>query len=508
MAGVYPPRVAKPRLGIAAGNQLGSDAGAAVARSGGNAIDACLAAAVMGWVAEPFFASIGGSGFVTVRTPEHVVEVIDGNQAMPITPPEEPGQGVHRVFLDYSDGMYTGIGGGAIGVPGILAAAYRAWERHGGIEWEAVMKPAIDAARKGLPFPKTSAYYLSVTWEPIWAKYPEAAKIYGPGGEPLKEGELFVQNELADALELIAQKGPSVFYGGELGREIQDTLAADGGFITVDDLAAYEPYVREPITAEAFGWKIASNPPPSVGGAVLVHMLAQLESPPIDSPLDRLRAIVDAQRSGIGARDQLFQEPDTIAADIDSDEKGTAPKKDMRSPETTHCSSADADGYACAITESNGYGAGVTVHGMSMNNTLGEEELNPLGPHSHRPGARCNSNMAPSVAYGDGKVVALGSPGATRIVGAVAQAFLRIAVDKMSLKDAVSASRCHLDHREAGETLCYEPGLPGEDIEGCIPRPYDEIHMYFGAVQAASVSDDGTVDAAFDPRRSGGSALV
>lgn len=501
--------MAKPRLGIAAGNALSAQAGAIVARDGGNAIDACLAAAVMGWVAEPFFAAIGGSGFVTVRTPEHLVEVIDGNQMMPLTRPEEPSQGVRRVFLDYSDGMYTGIGGGSIGVPGILAAAYRAWERHGGIEWEAVMNPAIEAARDGLPFPKTSAYYLSVTWEPIWSQYPEAAKIYGPNGEPLQEGELFVQRELAESLEAIAKQGPSVFYGGELGREIENTIAADGGFIKVSDLAAYEPFVREPIAAEAFGWKIASNPPPSVGGAVLVHMLAQLESLPIDTPYERLRALVDSQRSGIGERDQLFQEPDTIAAEIDSDEKGTAaPIRDMRSPETTHCSSADADGYACAITESNGYGAGVTVHGMSLNNTLGEEELNPFGPHALKPGSRCNSNMAPSVASGDGKVVALGSPGATRIVGAVAQAFMRIAIDGMSLNDAVSASRCHLDLREAGETLCYEPGLPGEQIEDCIPRPYDDIHMYFGAVQAASVADDGTVDAAFDPRRSGGSALV
>lgn len=495
-------------MGIAAGNKLGADAGAAVGREGGNAIDACLAAAVMGWVAEPFFAGIGGSGFVTVRTPEKNVEVIDGNQAMPLTQPDEPGQGVRRVFLDYSDGMYTGIGGGAVGVPGVLAAAYRAWERHGAIEWEAVMKPAIEAARGGLPFPKTSAYYLSVTWEPVWSEYPEAAKIYGPEGRPLQEGELFVQHELAEALQLIAEQGPSVFYGGELGKEIEDTLRADGGFITVDDLAAYEPYVREPITAEAFGWKIASNPPPSVGGVVLVHMLAQLETLVLDSDVARLRALVDAQRRGIGERDQLFQEPDTIAADIDSDEKGTVVDRGPASPETTHCSSADADGYACAITESNGYGAGITVHGMSMNNTLGEEELNPMGPHAHKPGARCNSNMAPSIAYGDGKVVALGSPGATRIVGAIAQAFMRVAADGMSLQDAVAAPRCHLDLREAGETLCFEPGLPGEAIADCIPRPYEEIHMYFGAVQAASVADDGTVDAAFDPRRSGGSALV
>jgi gamma-glutamyltranspeptidase/glutathione hydrolase len=118
--------------------------------------------------------------------------------------------------------------------------------------------------------------------------------------------------------------------------------------------------------------------------------------------------------------------------------------------------------------------------------------------------------MCPTIVTSkDGTIaVALGSPGATRIVGAVAQTFVRIAVDGMSLVDAVTAPRAHLDRRPAGDTLCFEPGLPGEEVEGFIPRSYDEIHMYFGAVQAASVDSNGTIDAAHDPRRSGGSALI
>jgi gamma-glutamyltranspeptidase / glutathione hydrolase len=103
--------------------------------------------------------------------------------------------------------------------------------------------------------------------------------------------------------------------------------------------------------------------------------------------------------------------------------------------------------------------------------------------------------------------VGLGSPGASRIVGSIAQTLIRLAVDGESLADAVAAPRGHLDPREQGETLCYEPGLPGDQL-AYIERPFDQIHMYFGAVQVASVDADGTVDAAHDPRRSGGSALV
>ncbi|MGH2752819.1 MAG: gamma-glutamyltransferase [Actinomycetota bacterium] len=494
-----------PRLGIAAGNALGADAAAAIAREGGNAVDACLASAVMGWVAEPFFASIGGSGFVSVRTPDGDVEVIDGNQAMPHTVPTEPGQGIKRTYLDYSDGMYTGIGGGSVGVPGILAAVRRAWERHGGIDWEALFAPAIRAAREGFPFPVTSAYYLSVTWNEIWSLYPEAREIFSRDGRPLEAGDPFVQPKLAEALTLLAEEGPRTFYKGTLAAAISDAIKVDGGFMEVSDLERYEAMVRAPISSSSFGWRIDSNPPPASGGTSLIQLLGQLESARLDDPIGRLRAIVEAQRSVASMALEGQEDPDTVVA-----EELEAPPIKRRSPATTHASSADADGYACSITESNGYGAGLVVEGMLLNNTLGEEELNPLGVHGLQPGARCHSNMAPTIATesSGAKVVALGSPGATRIVGAISQAFLRIAVDDDPLAAAVAAPRAHVDPREAGETLCYEPGLPGDSIDGLLLRPYDEIHMYFGAVQAASVTEYGDVDAAHDPRRSGGSALI
>ena len=495
----------RPRLGIAAGNVLGAEAAAEIAREGGNAVDACLASAVMGWVAEPFFASIGGSGFVSVRSPQGEVEVIDGNQGMPHTVPSEPGQGIKRTYLDYSDGMYTGIGGGSVGVPGILAAVRRAWERHGGIDWEALFAPAIRAARDGFPFPVTSAYYLSVTWDEIWALYPEARETFSRDGEPLKAGDNFVQPQLAESLSLIAEEGPRTFYKGTLAARISDSIKADGGFMEVSDLEHYEAVVRSPISSHSFGWRIDCNPPPASGGASLVQLLGLLESARLDDPVDRLRAIVEAQRSVTSMALEGQEDPDTVVA-----EELEAPRIQNRSPDTTHTSSADADGYACSITESNGYGAGLVVDGMLLNNTLGEEELNPLGVHGLQPGARCHSNMAPTIATeaSGARVVALGSPGATRIVGAVSQAFIRIAVDGDPLVEAVGAPRAHLDPRESGLTLCYEPGLPGDRIDGFLLRPYDEIHMYFGAVQAAAVTEYGDVEAAHDPRRSGGSLLI
>ncbi|HYP24707.1 MAG TPA: gamma-glutamyltransferase [Actinomycetota bacterium] len=496
--------MAKPRLGIAAGNKSGTESAAEVARQGGNAVDACLAAAITGWVAEPFFTSLAGSGFVAVRTPEGKVEIIDGNNAMPTTEPAEPNQGVRRVFLEYSNGMYTGIGGGAVAVPGVLAAVRVAWERHGKIEWPALFQGAIEVAREGLPFPKTSAYYLSVTWNEIWSQFEGSRELFVVDGRPMREGETLCQPDLADALERIAEEGPDVFYCGDVATDIGDAIARDGGFLGVSDLKAYRAEVRSPIGTDAGGWRIESNPPPAVGGAVLIHMLALLGDSALDEPVERARALVEAQRNAIGYRAEKYQDPDLIAAAFDEAVKGFTTR---RSSDTTHASSADADGYACSITESNGYGAGLCVDGILLNNTLGEEELNPFGAHGLRPGTRCHSNMTPTIARGGGRTVAIGSPGADRIVTAIAQTLVRLAFDGASLKEAVAGPRIHLDPRPSGELLCFEPGIPGHQV-GYNPLPYDDIHMYFGAVQVASVTDDGDVDAAFDPRRSGGAALI
>lgn len=497
----------EPRLAIAAGNQLATQAAVKIAEDGGNAVDACLASAVMAWVAEPFFTSIGGSGFVTIRTPDGNVEVIDGNNIMPFTIPDSPGQGIRRIFLpEYADGIYMGVAAGSVAVPGALAAVRTAWERHGKIEWEALFADAIEVARSGFPFPKTSDYYLSCTWDTIWSTYPEPKEMFSQDGEPLHGGHLFKQPELAESLEMIATKGPEVFYDGELGRAITDAIQADGGFMTVDDLRNYSTEIRNPISTNTFGWTVYSNPPPAVGGAVLIHMLALLENADMTDDVERLRSIVEAQRASVGYRKERYQDPDGVAAAFDEALKELRPRS-QRSQDTTHMSAADSDGYVASLTESNGYGAGLVVRGMLLNNTLGEEELNPLGEHRLPAGSRCHSNMTPTVARGDSMTLGLGSPGADRIVGAIAQTFIRLALEGVSLQEAVAAPRAHLDARPEGEKLCYEPGLPGDQI-GYTPRPYNDLHMFFGAVQAVSVTDDGQLQAAHDPRRSGGSALV
>ena len=495
------------RLAVASGNRLGAEAATEVARAGGTAVDACLASAVMAWVAEPYFASLGGSGFIAVRAGTGGVTVYDGNNAMPLSPPSERGSGITRVYLDYSNGMYTGVGGGSVATPGILAALHKAWEDHGGIEWPALFEPAIRAAREGIRFPRTSAYYLTETWSQIWSRYEAGRDLFAPSGDPLTEGELLTQEPLAEALEAIATKGPEIFYEGELGRELAEAIGADAGLMSLEDLKAYAPEVRAPVSTEAFGWRIESNPPPAVGGAVLTHMLALIDERSLRDPVTRLRTIIAAEQGAVGYRDLHYADPGEVAMALEG-ALARVRKRGAGAPSTTHSSAADSSGLVCSLTQSNGYGAGLVVHGILLNNTLGEEELNPMGVHGLPPGSRCHSNMAPTMASGPRLTAGLGSPGADRITGAIAQTIIALAVDDLALEEAVASPRVHVARRDEGPMLCYEPGLPGDLIQGYVQRPYDDIHMFFGGVQAASVTEAGEVDAAHDPRRSGASALI
>ena len=117
------------------------------------------------------------------------------------------------------------------------------------------------------------------------------------------------------------------------------------------------------------------------------------------------------------------------------------------SANTAHVSVVDADGTACAITVSSGYGAGITVPGTGilLNNALGEPELNRLGLHRLAPGTRLASNMAPTTGRTrDGRVLAIGSPGADRITTALMQVLGQGCLHGADLQHAIDAPRLHV----------------------------------------------------------------
>src|SRR5690606_12906110 len=173
-----------------------------------------------------------------------------------------------------------------------------------------------------------------------------------------------------------------------------------------------------------------------------------------------------------------------------------------------HVAAVDSDGMACAVTASSGYGSGATIPGtgLLLNNCLGEPELNRLGLHALAPGTRLASNMAPSVARApDGRVMAIGTPGADRITTALMQVLARHCLLDVDMGEAISRPRAHVRvvrgeptrvdyERDAGIAAAVTAlGMPGLEHE-----PHS---MYFGGVGAASRSASGVLSAAGDPRR-------
>jgi gamma-glutamyltranspeptidase/glutathione hydrolase len=175
----------------------------------------------------------------------------------------------------------------------------------------------------------------------------------------------------------------------------------------------------------------------------------------------------------------------------------------------------DGEGTACAVTMSSGYGAGITVPGtgMLLNNALGEPELNRLGLHRLAPGIRLASNMAPTTGRtDDGRVLAIGSPGADRITTALMLVLGQGCLHGKDLRHAIEAPRMHVRFEDDGTEVVEhetdaaiaqavrEAGLRGND-QGV-------RQMFFGGVGAAYRRDDGVLEAAGDPRREAAVAVV
>ncbi len=178
------------------------------------------------------------------------------------------------------------------------------------------------------------------------------------------------------------------------------------------------------------------------------------------------------------------------------------------SPNTSHISCLDSSGLAVSITATMGYGSGLVIPGtgIPMNNTLGEPELNPKGFHALEPGERLISSMSPTIVSSEeGGVVALGSPGASRIPTAILQTLVNVLDFGMPLDEAVLAPRFHA---EAG-LFAYEHGARTADLDRYEQvLPYEGANMYFGGINAVRRTPEGTFEASADPRRSGGVAYV
>lgn len=472
-----------PDVAIATPNEAAADAGEAVARAGGNAVDAALAAALVTMVNEVGLVSLSSGGFVTVQPAGAATPyTVDGWMDMPGRG-RTLGGGTWDVHTEYGGGVDITIGPGSVAAHGSVAALETAHRRDGRLPWREVVAPAIDVARGGFRLGSASRYYLEYVHDSIfgWDEQSRAA-IHDDHGE-LVTG-LVVVPDLARSLELIADEGAAALHTGALAELITADVLDRGGVLGPADLAAYEPIVRDSLATRVGGWTLASTPPPSVGGVCVAAMLRLLDGWEPDDA-DRM---VGVQRQVLGHRLAALDH----SADLERDAA-----RFLDSASTAHCSATDSDGRACAVTVSSGYFSGMIAKGTGiwLNNTLGEQELNAGGLHGRPPGSRLLSNMAPTVGrHTDGSVLALGSPGAGRIATAITQVLAGF-VGGLPLQEAIHHPRVHV----------HDAGRPSEVVK----RESEEgLTMYYGGVAATLLRPDGHLVAAADPRREGAVRIV
>ncbi|MDX1404207.1 MAG: gamma-glutamyltransferase [Woeseiaceae bacterium] len=503
-----------PRVAVAASSQDAADAGAEIAEQGGNAVDCAIAAAMYSINTEPGVCALAGSAFVTVWPAGEDPLTIDGNVAIPGMGLAEDFQPeAESVYMEYGGGVETFVGCASVAVPGTPAALHLASQRFGRVEWRQLLQPVIRATRKGFALPAACNYYLGYSGDVIFGRSEAGhGALHDDDGKVIETGGAILVPQLADSLTAIAEGGSEVFYTGELGRAIAEHVQKGGGFLSLQDLENYQPLVRDSLMTRLGNWQIASNPPPAVGGAVLAAMLIAFDKHPISRwDDDAVRQLLRVQQAALSYRRGTLDLSDDVAKDVatllELAKSGELLSR-RSSSATVHTSAVDDSGLACAITASSGYGSGEMPAGTGLwlNNCFGEIELNRRGYDAAPPGKRLPSNMAPSVARTEGRILAMGSPGADRITTALQQFLINHLQLGQGLAEAIAHPRLHLEIDGAKLNIAVEPGLdiPPSDVP--ITR-YPDISMYFGGVVAALFDSQSGFVAAADPRREGGTRI-
>jgi gamma-glutamyltranspeptidase / glutathione hydrolase len=517
------------RGAVAAGHPLTAAAGARVLEEGGNAVDACVAAAFAAWVTESPLTGPGAGGFALVvpsdGRPARVADFFVSTPGLGSPAPTE----AEMVAVDVAFGgdsdttQVFRIGEASCAVPGAAAGLEAVHRAYGRLPWPVLLEPALDLARSGVEVSRPQAH-LHAILDLILRHTEEGRRVYSrPDGSRLGPDDLVHLPDLGGTFERIAEEGAAAIYRGELARSIVRTVGEGGGGITERDLADYRVTWRRPVRVRYLGHEVISNPPPSSGGILIAYGLALLARARrgVAGSAEAIVSLVEVMREQTRVREEGFTSGlhrGGLARRLLSDEgiaRGLA-RMDTRAPGivepapagTTHVSAVDADGTAASLSSSTGSGSGVIVPGtgIHLNNMLGEYDLVAGGPAA--PGRRLTSMMAPTVVVGAaGPRLVVGSAGSVRLRGAIMQVIAYVVEDGLDVAAAIDHPRVHVD----GPHVHCEGGFDPAVLDQVESSGYDVVrwrrrNLFFGGTNAVELKD-ASLAAAGDARR-GGAGIV
>lgn len=467
-----------------------AEAGLDVLKRGGNAVDAAVATALALAVTYPAAGNIGGGGYMLV-VPGGVGtagSVIDFREIAPAAAAAD-------MFVDPA----ARTPHRRVGVPGTVRGLALAHQRFGRLPWSKLVAPAISLARDGFALDAAVAEELNTLLEQSDRRtFANLHAAFGRNDDrPWRAGDRLLQPELAEVLQLIAQRGPEGFYTGRVAELIVDEMRRGGGLITQNDLAGYEPIARTPLVASYRDCELLAVPPSSSGGTTLIEMLNILESFELaardrGSP-ETLHLLVEAARRAYRDRAAYLGDPAfnalsevmldklharQLSAGIDT--QRATPSEALagdiviaeESPQTTHLSVVDRDRMAVSLTYTleNSFGSRVVVRGggFLLNDEMNDFNWLPgvtnrqgrigTAPNLVAPGKRMLSSMCPIVVRRDGRPwLVTGSPGGRTIINTVLQVVVNMVDFRMDLRAAVDHPRLH--HGWFPDQVSIEPEL-------------------------------------------------
>lgn len=300
---------------IATSHRLASVSGLNALRNGGSAVDAAIAANATLSVVYPHMAGLGGDGFWLIHSPDE-----DDVRALNASGPA--GRDATREY--YRKQGYDAIPSrgppAALTVPGVVDGWQEVHERYGKLEWADLFTDAIRHARDGTAVSRSVADWL-VKDEPILAKHPAAEEVFLSDGRRPREGEVLVQSDLADSLELIARKGArDAFYEGELAERICDDLGTRGSPLRPADFAEFTAEWVEPISTTYRGYTVYEFPPNTQGFTAL-QILNLIEGFDVadwgDGSADYYHHMAEAVKVAFADRDACLSDPEFVDIPID-----------------------------------------------------------------------------------------------------------------------------------------------------------------------------------------------
>ncbi len=467
---------------IATANHYASEAGAAMLRQGGNAIDAMVATQLVLGLVEPQSSGIGGGGFLVYwDNDNHQMTTFDGRETAPFAVTPRLFQDKEGRPLAFYDAV---VGGRSVGTPGTIKLLWNSHQQYGQLEWKQLFQPAIKLAKNGfIVSPRLAALVAKDAthlqrW-PVTKNY-----FFNNQGQPIQAGQKLINQPYADTLRKIADYGQKAFYQGDIAREIVNTVqnaVGNPGVLSSIDLASYKVKQRAPICAPYHQYQICGMGPPSSGALTLGQIMAMLNHYPLAKMgaknINSWRLIGDASRLAFADRGRYMADSDYVpmptkglldAAYIHQRAQLLATNKKLTTveagsppwdhaslqttdeaielPSTTHFAIVDRQGNVVSMTSTieNSFGSRLMVGGFLLNN-----ELTDFSFRSHidgkpianriEPGKRPRSSMAPTIVmHNNQPVLAIGSPGGSQIIGYIAKTLVAYIDWGMDLQQAIN----------------------------------------------------------------------